>query len=112
MASNIRRATECAQDARYGKAVAALLSLGTCAVTEDSIKEMKSKHPEASLPKLPSGTSPEPIRFDDDLVRKKVEGFPTVQQLEHLERGRSFLRTFFVVPTRRWVMRRWEVSRG
>ena len=27
-ASNIRRATECAQDARFGKAVAALLSLG------------------------------------------------------------------------------------
>ena len=26
MASNIRRATECAQDGRYGKAVAALLS--------------------------------------------------------------------------------------
>ena len=77
MASNIKRATECAQDARYGKAVAALLSLGTCAVTEDSIKEMQSKHPGALPPKLPSGTSPEPLRFDEDLVRKKVEGFPT-----------------------------------
>jgi hypothetical protein len=39
MASNIRRATECAEDARYGKAVAALLSLGTCAVDEKSIKD-------------------------------------------------------------------------
>ena len=77
MASNIKRATECAQDARYGKAVAALLSLGTCAVTEDSIKEMQSKHPGALPPKLPSGSSPEPLRFDEDLVRKKVEGFPT-----------------------------------
>ena len=77
MESNIRRATECAQDARYGKAVAALLSLGTCAVTEDSIKEMKSKHPGALPPKLPSGVSPEPLRFDEDLVRQKVEGFPT-----------------------------------
>jgi len=77
MASNIRRATECAQDARYGKAVAALLSLGTSPVTEDSVKEMKSKHPEAPLPSLPSGPSPEPVRFDVELVRKKVDGFPT-----------------------------------
>ena len=35
LASNIRRATECAQDARYGKAVSSLLSLGTCPVTGD-----------------------------------------------------------------------------
>ena len=40
MANNIRRATERAQDARYGKAVSSLLSLGTCPVTEDSLKEM------------------------------------------------------------------------
>ena len=77
MASNIRRATECAQDARYGKAVAALLSLGTCPVTEQTLKEMKLKHPEAALPKLPSGPSPDPVKFDVDLVRRKVDGFPT-----------------------------------
>ena len=47
LASNIRRATECAQDARYGKAVAALLSLGTCPMNADTLKEMQSKHPEA-----------------------------------------------------------------
>ncbi len=45
MASNIRRATECAQDGRYGKAVAALLSLGTSPMTEETLKEMKVKHP-------------------------------------------------------------------
>ena len=77
LASNIRRATECAQDARYGKAVAALLSLGTCPVTEETLKEMKAKHPEAVLPVVASGPSPDPVRFDVDLVRKKVEGFPT-----------------------------------
>ena len=38
MANNIRRATECAQDARYGKAVSSLLSLGTCPVTEETLK--------------------------------------------------------------------------
>ena len=54
-ASNIRRATECAQDARYGKAVSSLLSLGTCPVTEETLKEMKSKHPEALPPTLPVG---------------------------------------------------------
>ena len=76
-ASNIRRATECAQDARYGKAVASLLSLGTCPVTEETLKEMKSKHPEALPPTLPvSGLLPDAVRFDTDLVRKKVDGFP------------------------------------
>ena len=77
MASNIRRATECAQDARYGKAVSSLLSLGTCPITEETLKEMKSMHPEAALPVLPSGPLPDPVRFDKELVRKKVEGFPT-----------------------------------
>jgi hypothetical protein len=75
--NNIRRATECAQDARYGKAVASLLSLGLCAPSEETLREMKSKHPEAELPVLPSGPLPDPVRFDKVLVRKKVEGFPT-----------------------------------
>ena len=76
VASNIRRATECAQDA-YGKAVSSLLSLGTCPVTEETLKEMKSKHPEALPPTLPvGGLLPEAVRFDTDLVRKKVDGFP------------------------------------
>ena len=48
LAANIRRATECAQDARYGKAVAALLSVGTCPVTE--VSEMKAKHLPLPLP--------------------------------------------------------------
>ena len=77
LANNIRRATECAQDARYGKAVAALLSLGTCPMNADTLKEMQAKHPEAGVPTLPSGPVPEAVRFDVDLVRKKVEGFPT-----------------------------------
>ena len=77
MTSNIRRATECAQDARYGKAVAALLSLGTCPVSEETLKEMRAKHPEADMPGLPSGIVPAAVRFDVELVRKKVEGFPT-----------------------------------
>ena len=76
LASNIRRATECAQDARYGKAVSALLSLGTCPVTEESLKEMKSKHPGAMPPTLPEGPLPDAVRFDADLVRQKVDGFP------------------------------------
>lgn len=44
---------------------------------EETLKEMKSKHPEAGLPVLPSGPLPDPVRFDKELVRKKVEGFPT-----------------------------------
>ena len=68
LASNIR--------ARYGKAVSSLLSLGTCPVTEETLKEMKSEHPEVLPPTLPvGGLLPEAVRFDTDLVRKKVDGF-------------------------------------
>jgi hypothetical protein len=58
---NIRRAKECAQDARYGKAVAALLSLGTAEASEKSVAEMKSKHPAAKKPALPCGESEAPV---------------------------------------------------
>jgi len=75
-AANIRRAIECAQDARYGKAVAALLSLGTSPVTEEAIKEMMEKHPKAPKPRLPEGPLPEALRFEPEVVRRKVEGFP------------------------------------
>ena len=37
--ANIRRATECAQDGRLGKAVAALLSLGLIAPTEQAVRK-------------------------------------------------------------------------
>jgi hypothetical protein len=46
-------------------------------MTEETLKEMKAKHPEADPPKLPSGTLPTAVRFDVELVRKKVEGFTT-----------------------------------
>ena len=38
---------------------------------------MKSKHPEALPPVRPAGPIPDAVRFDVDLVRKKVDGFPT-----------------------------------
>jgi hypothetical protein len=58
------------------QAVSSLLSLGMCPVTEETLKEMKAKHPEALPPALPVGTLPDAVRFDSDLVRKKVDGFP------------------------------------
>jgi hypothetical protein len=75
-AANIKRAKECVQDARYGKAVAALLSLGTAEVSSKSVAEMKAKHPEAAPPALPPGDDPEPIRVDEELVLKKIDSFP------------------------------------
>ena len=75
-AANIRRATECVQDGRYGKAVSSLLSLGMCSATEEAVKEMRAKHPSASPPTLPPGPPPEPVRFDTTTVRSKVESFP------------------------------------
>jgi len=45
--------------------------------SEESLRVMKSKHPEASPPLLPLGPRPEPVRFDKELVRMKVDGFPT-----------------------------------
>jgi len=65
LANNIRRATECAQDARYGKAVASLLSLGLCPTNDENLEAMKSKHPEAALPVLPSGPLPDAVSFDE-----------------------------------------------
>ena len=46
-------------------------------MNEVTLKEMRTKHPEADLPKLTSGSIPQAVRFDVDLVRKKVEGFLT-----------------------------------
>ena len=37
---------------------------------------MKSKHPEALPPTLGTGSLPDAVRFDTELVRKKVDGFP------------------------------------
>ena len=54
-----------------------LLSLGTCPFTEHTLKEMKSKHPEALPPVRPAGPVQDAVRFDVDLVRKKVDGFLT-----------------------------------
>src|SRR6185312_7601899 len=69
---------ECAQDARYGKAVAALLSLGTAEASEKSVAEMKAKHPAAKKPALPCGESEAPVavEFEEDLVWNKVLSFP------------------------------------
>ena len=95
MANNIRRATECAQDARYGKAVASLLSLGTCPVTEESLKEMKSKHPEAVL--------------TVSWCAGRWMGFPRVPRQGSLEHGPSSSRTFWLVPTKLLARRHWSV---
>ena len=46
-------------------------------MTEETLKEMRSKHPDALPPTLPVGPLPDAVRFDTELVRKKVDGFPT-----------------------------------
>ena len=85
-AANIRRATECAQDGRFGKAVSALLSLGMSAPSEAAVKEMQAKHPSAPAPKLPEMVElPDPVRFDIDIVRKKILDFPKDLPLERLQ---------------------------
>ena len=48
-----------------------------CPMTEETLKEMKVKHPEARLPTVPSGPALIAVRFDTELVRRKVDGFPT-----------------------------------
>jgi hypothetical protein len=102
-AANIRRATECAQDARYGKAVAALLSLGMSPVSEEAIKEMTDKHPDAPKPKLPKGPLPEAVRFESDVVRRKVEGSQQARPLERQAPVPSSSRTCWPAPTKPWA---------
>ena len=75
--ANIRRAKQCAQDARYGKAVAALLSLGMSGVDERSIKDMRSKHPEAKSPSLPVGDETKSLHVPEEVVLQKVMSFPS-----------------------------------
>ena len=99
-AANIRRATECAQDAR--KAVSALLSLGSSPVTEEAVKEMKEKHPEAPKPKLPGGPPPEALRFEPDVVRRKVEGFPAGSAAGASGARPQFFKDMFVL-TKQWA---------
>ena len=68
-------------------------SLGTCPVTEESLKEMKSKHPEAMRPVLPAGPIP-------DLVRKKVDGFPAGSAAGASGTRPQFLKDIWRVPTK------------
>ena len=100
---------KCTQDARYGKAVAALLSLGTCPMNADTLKEMQTKHPEAGVSTLPSGSVPEAVRFDVDLVRKKVEGFPTGSAAGASGTRPQFLKDILYVPTRPLRILRWRL---
>ena len=74
--ANIKRAKLSAQDARYGKAVAALLSLGTAEITRETVREMKAKHPEAPPPLVPPPFNEQLPRYEEDLVREKIESFP------------------------------------
>jgi len=109
-AANIRRAIECAQDARYGKAVAALLSLGTSPVTEEAIKEMMEKHPKAPKPALPEGPLPEALRFEPEVVRRKVEGFPNGSAAGASGARPQFFKDMLGCPTRQRVRLRFPHS--
>ena len=68
-----------------------------CAPSEETLREMKSKHPEAELPVLPSGPLPDPVRFDKVLVRKKVEGFHRFS-CRGFRHATSVLQRYPVVP--------------
>ena len=82
--------------------MAALLSLGTSPLTEETLKEMKGKHPAAELPTVPSGPTPTAVRFDAEVVRKKVDGFPAGSAAGASGTRLSSSRTFYRAPTRLW----------
>ena len=75
-ASNVRRAIRCAEDGRYAKAVAALVSLGTCSPTEKAISSMMEKHPPAPALVLPEGPPPHPMVFLSKIVKGRLQSFP------------------------------------
>ena len=65
------------------------------------------KHLEADLPTLPSGSVPEAVRFEVDLVRKKVEDSLTGSAAGASGTRPSFSRTFCHAPTKPLGMLRW-----
>ena len=69
-------------------------------MNEETLKEMKAKHPEASPPKLPSGEVPPPVRFDVELVRRKVEGFPAGSAAGASGTRPQFLKDILACPNR------------
>lgn len=76
-ANNVRRAIRCAEDGRYAKAVAALLSLGTCSPTDKAaIAAMMEKHPAAPAPLLPVGPPPPLVVFPSEIVKGRLQSFP------------------------------------
>jgi len=75
-ARNVRRVIRCVEDGRYAKAVAALLSLGTCSPSEEAIAAMMEKHPTAPTPVLPEDPPPPPQVFTLEVVRGMLLTFP------------------------------------
>ena len=75
-ASNVRRAIRCVEDGRYAKAVAALLSLGTCSPSEKAISSMMEKHLAAPALVLPEGPPPPPMVFSTEIVKGRLQSFP------------------------------------
>jgi len=78
-------------------------SLGSCPVTEEAVKEMKEKHPQAPKPTLPLGSLPDAVRFEPDVVRRKVEGFPTGSAAGASGARPQFFKDMLAVPTRQWA---------
>ena len=88
-ASNVRRAIRCAEDGRYAKAVAALVSLGTCSPTEKAILSMMEKHPPALAPVLLEGPPPSPMVFSSEIVKGRLQSFHNGSGTGSLSSGRQ-----------------------
>lgn len=74
--ANIRRAIRIAEDGRYAKALATLVSHGISHPNEKSIADMMSRHPASDPPAVPSAPATAPIQFTADEVRKRAISFP------------------------------------
>ena len=105
LANNIRRATECAQDARYGKAVASLLSLGLCPTNDENLEAMKSKHRQRSL-SFRQVHFPTRSASTRTWCARRWMVSPQVLRREPQAHGLSFSKTSFRAPTKLQEMKR------
>jgi hypothetical protein len=74
--ANIRRAIRIAEDGRYAKALATLVSHGFSNPNEKSIAAMMARHPSDDPPAVPSAPASAPIQFTADEVCERALSFP------------------------------------
>ena len=72
---NLRRAKKFIAEGQYSRASEALGSQGLAEVNEETVNEMKQKHPQAPVPRLAPLPDAQPLKLTTDQIRKSLKSF-------------------------------------